>query len=194
MTEQKQNGRRRLDNLSKGTASMFDANMLIYRSLLAFENERISIMDVRDFPAVYYDLRKWFEIQTGEKYSIENVTVQIEVYEHHEKKWELEEQLDREREIDAAFDKMMGKEKIDNFFDELIPIPVFENRFEEFKQKQEDIADALVKGINYEKIKEDLGLNNPLESFKDKRTMISEGNRELRRKKDKENRRNKGRG
>ncbi|BBM90209.1 TPA: hypothetical protein IVO84_000342 [Enterococcus faecium] len=76
-----------LKRLSKGTASMFDANLLIFKSLLEFEKQRVE--DIAKYgnyatvPSVYNDLMKWFKVQTGLEYSQQNLVVKIEEYENH---------------------------------------------------------------------------------------------------------------
>lgn len=71
-----------LEQLSKGTASMFDANLLIFKSLLEFERQRVEEIAKRGnyaaVPCVYKDLKLWFEIQTGQDYSQENLEVKID--------------------------------------------------------------------------------------------------------------------
>ncbi|MGH1804719.1 hypothetical protein [Enterococcus gallinarum] len=76
-----------LKRLSKGTASMFDANLLIFKSLLEFEKQRVEEIakygNYATVPSIYNDLMKWFKVQTGLEYSQQNLVVKIEEYENH---------------------------------------------------------------------------------------------------------------
>lgn len=77
-----------LDQLSVGTASIFDANLLIFKSLLEFERQRLEEIKRKGVyatvPCIYKELKRWFETQTSKEYTLQNLEVQIEEYSNFE--------------------------------------------------------------------------------------------------------------
>lgn len=69
------------------TTTLIDANILIFKSLLVFEKERIEEIAKRGnyatVPSIYNDLTEWFKVQTGLEYSQQNLEAKLAEYENH---------------------------------------------------------------------------------------------------------------
>ncbi|WP_065772440.1 hypothetical protein [Enterococcus faecium] len=69
------------------TASLIDADILIFKSLLVFEKERVEEIakygNYATVPSIYSDLTEWFKVQTGLEYSQKNLEAKLAEYENH---------------------------------------------------------------------------------------------------------------